>query len=367
MNLYGQLGGPTWTNASGWGSSANACTWYGIFCLDGHVVYIELSNNHLTGTLPLNWSGLPDLQSISMSNNAIEGPLPLDLGSLTKLRSLELAANQITGSIPAQLSNLSNLAILMLTDNLLQGAIPPELGNLTQLRILDLEQNRLSGLIPTSISNLAGIENENLPYLWRSRLKLDYNHLTVPVPYPSVPPTALEDFLALKNPQWYLNQSAEAVIPVGGGTLTSQDDQTTIIFPPNIVSTPTAFEIVPQPAPQNDTGAMQFANQSFEINALDANGDPLAEYTFSQPVTITLDYTDSDVAGLDEATLRLYYWDDLTSDWKDAAASCSPVSTYTRELDQNRLSVNICHLSEFALLGINTAVVNKTYLPGVRR
>jgi hypothetical protein len=69
---------------------------------------------------------------------------------------------------------------------------------------------------------------------------------------------------------------------------------------------------------------------------------------FDQPVTITIHYSDSDVVGIED-NLILYYW--TGSAWADAATTCSPTSTYVRDIDNNVLQVEICHLSQFALGG----------------
>jgi hypothetical protein len=64
-------------------------------------------------------------------------------------------------------------------------------------------------------------------------------------------------------------------------------------------------------------------------------------------VTVTIHYTDTDVAGLDEASLVLEYWNVSENAWEDVA--CGP---YDRHPDENWLSVPICHLSRFALFGV---------------
>lgn len=74
------------------------------------------------------------------------------------------------------------------------------------------------------------------------------------------------------------------------------------------------------------------------------------DLSFQKPVTITIHYSDSDVACvLDENYLTLYYW--AGSEWKDATSTCTPPSTYTRDLTGNVLSVPICHLTPFAIGG----------------
>jgi hypothetical protein len=52
------------------------------------------------------------------------------------------------------------------------------------------------------------------------------------------------------------------------------------------------------------------------------------------------------VAGLDETTLVLDYWNESTSEWEDAACGL-----YDRNPDANRLALPVCHLSQFGLFG----------------
>jgi parallel beta-helix repeat protein len=70
---------------------------------------------------------------------------------------------------------------------------------------------------------------------------------------------------------------------------------------------------------------------------------------FQTPVTITIHYSDADVAGLDESTLSLYHW--TGSSWEDAVDTCTPASTYIRDTAGNVLQVAICHLSRWGMGG----------------
>ncbi len=97
-----------------------------------------------------------------------------------------------------------------------------------------------------------------------------------------------------------------------------------------------------------------FAGQAFNLDAY-RNETHLSGFTFQQPVTISLTYSDADVAGLDEASLDLDYWNGDA--W--AAAACGP---YDRHPDENRLATPICHLSQFALFGV-AAPQQRIYLP----
>jgi hypothetical protein len=102
---------------------------------------------------------------------------------------------------------------------------------------------------------------------------------------------------------------------------------------------------------------LDFGGHAFELDAY--RGDLLLPgLTFSVPVTITLHYTDTDVAGLDEDRLVLEYWNGSTALWEDAACGL-----YDRYPGANWLAVPICHLSRFALFGKGYMV----YLPVVLR
>jgi len=76
-----------------------------------------------------------------------------------------------------------------------------------------------------------------------------------------------------------------------------------------------------------------------------APGDPV----FQEPVTMTLHYSDTDVTGIDENTLRVVYWTGST--WEDMAGTCGTPVAYDRDLDNNRLSFSFCHMSQGALVG----------------
>lgn len=84
-----------------------------------------------------------------------------------------------------------------------------------------------------------------------------------------------------------------------------------------------------------------------------AVAQPLAHpqaFPFLQPIVLTLQYLDADVAGMDESDLRLYYYDEDAKKWADIVSTCTGAS-YTRDLANNLLTVPVCHLSRFAVGG----------------
>lgn len=120
------------------------------------------------------------------------------------------------------------------------------------------------------------------------------------------------------------SQGSATVIQVAPGAVT---ETITLVFTPQETTT------VPLD--------YHFAGHAFDLEAY-RDGELLPNLIFSEPVTITIHYSEADVAGLGEGALLLEYW--KRSTWEDAA--CGP---YDRHPAENWLAVPICHLSRFAL------------------
>ncbi len=101
-----------------------------------------------------------------------------------------------------------------------------------------------------------------------------------------------------------------------------------------------------------EPSGFSFAGHAFELEAYLA-GSHLPDFTFELPITVTLEYTDSDVVDITETTLLLLFYDG--SEWVDAACGA-----YERHPEENWLKVPICHLSKFGLFGKE---FHFTYLP----
>ena len=145
--FYNSTNGDSWSYNSGWKTPplyedgfampGTEGSWYGVFTdsSDTNVIYIYITGNQLSGSIP------PELDK------------------LTALQDLELDHNQLTGSIPPKLGNMTSLIWLGLNGNQLTGSIPPELGNMTELQNLDLSNNQLTGSIPSTLTNLTHLED----------------------------------------------------------------------------------------------------------------------------------------------------------------------------------------------------------------
>ncbi|XP_028098892.1 receptor-like protein EIX1 [Camellia sinensis] len=87
---------------------------------------------------------------VDISNNNISGKIPVELTSLLGLLSLNLSGNRLAGVIPKKIGNMESLESLDLSRNQLCGEIPPTISNLTFLSYLNLSHNNLSGKIPSN-------------------------------------------------------------------------------------------------------------------------------------------------------------------------------------------------------------------------
>jgi len=102
---------------------------------------------------------LTNLEELNISNNQITGNLPVEIRNLKNLRVLSADDNLMTG-IPAEIGQLPSLQVFSINNNLLAG-IPKEMGQAKNLRTLDLSNNQLTGL-PNELASLENLETLNL-------------------------------------------------------------------------------------------------------------------------------------------------------------------------------------------------------------
>ena len=122
--FYEATGGDNWTDNTNWCSDKPLSEWYGINVWNGHVNYINLYNNNLSGELPDNLEKLTALQYLQLGGNSLTGNIPESIGDLTSLVSLNLSSNNLTGNLPASMANLNALEQINLCKNKLNGMIP---------------------------------------------------------------------------------------------------------------------------------------------------------------------------------------------------------------------------------------------------
>lgn len=88
--------------------------------------------------------------SMDLSNNSLSGNIPMSLTSLVGLRSLNFSHNQLTSSIPRDIDKMKVLESLDISNNQLSGEIPQSISSLSSLSYLNVSYNKLSGQIPVS-------------------------------------------------------------------------------------------------------------------------------------------------------------------------------------------------------------------------
>ena len=65
-----------------------------------------------------------NLKRLDLTNNLLTGQIPLVIFQLKQLETLILTGNQLNGVIPLEIDSLQNLETLFLNDNFLSGEIP---------------------------------------------------------------------------------------------------------------------------------------------------------------------------------------------------------------------------------------------------
>jgi len=153
----------------------------------GRLKVLDLSNNQLSGDLP-GFNYVYDLEVLRLANNAFTGFVPSGLlkGDSLVLSELDLSANNLTGHI--NMITSTTLQVLNLSSNALFGDLPLLAGSCT---VLDLSNNKFRG-------NLSVVAK------WASDLEyvdLSQNNLTGTIPDVS------QQFLRLN----YLNLSRNAL------------------------------------------------------------------------------------------------------------------------------------------------------------
>ncbi|KAI5332363.1 hypothetical protein L3X38_022492 [Prunus dulcis] len=115
---------------------------------------IDVSHNNLSGNIQSSMGIPSSLENFKVNNNNFGGEIIFSLQNGTELIILNLGHNKFTGNIPLWLgSKLSRLIVLQLRFNLLSGHIPHHFCNLFYLRVLDLSHNNFSGTIPKCLKN----------------------------------------------------------------------------------------------------------------------------------------------------------------------------------------------------------------------
>ena len=140
-----------------------------------------------------------------------------------------------------------------------------------------------------------------------------------------------------------------ATLQPSQSTAVAYDDaqglSTEIFVPAGAVTTTALLKITPTLS-HGETDSV-FAGHAF---LMEANAGQVPINQFLQPISLTISYSDLDirlVASEEELWLR---WSDGIT-YFDAKDSCSPASSYHRDINSNVISLQVCLGGEYTLLG----------------
>eukprot|EP00211_Chloroparvula_japonica_P000284 CAMPEP_0119119498 /NCGR_PEP_ID=MMETSP1310-20130426/966_1 /TAXON_ID=464262 /ORGANISM="Genus nov. species nov., Strain RCC2339" /LENGTH=1195 /DNA_ID=CAMNT_0007108939 /DNA_START=21 /DNA_END=3608 /DNA_ORIENTATION=- len=108
---------------------------------------LQLSYNHLSGTVSSRIGQLTNLEYLDMTFCRLSGDIPRELFQFPALTNLRMAYNRLSGTFPNDVA-LPKLDIFYFNDNLVEGTIPKSFSSMTRLSWLYLDSNELSGTLP---------------------------------------------------------------------------------------------------------------------------------------------------------------------------------------------------------------------------
>jgi hypothetical protein len=152
-------------------------------------------------------------------------------------------------------------------------------------------------------------------------------------------------------------QPANTVILLGvGATLAhtgTQSLQTIVEVPGNAVTETVEIVFTERDYTFGFPTGSAFAGQGFQLETYRPDGEHIPDYVFSEPVTITLEYSETDIGVIsDESTLELRYWGGRV--WENEG-----ITIIEHDLANKRLVTTASRVAWFALFG----ETNPLYLP----
>ncbi|KAG9453597.1 hypothetical protein H6P81_006501 [Aristolochia fimbriata] len=125
---------------SGWGAGDDHCSWFGVGCVNGNVVTLNLNSLYLEGTLAPALGHLRHIKCLILSNNSFSGPIPDEIGQLRDLEVLNLGKNNLSGALPFDLSDMSTLKFLIISNNRFLVGLTPQIYEFSVYSELHMEE-----------------------------------------------------------------------------------------------------------------------------------------------------------------------------------------------------------------------------------
>jgi len=155
----------------------------------------------------------------------------------------------------------------------------------------------------------------------------------------------------------YLTHTTFVIPCDASGTFTTPDDLLSFGWSSGMCTTCTlTTTYTPLAYPPGPTGALDFGNLAFAVDAVDCHGDAVS--VFAPTLGLNLNYGTLPPAGMDEATMDVYQWHPLIWTW-------ATLPVQSRDEAADTLTVTLEYPGEFALLGTITG--GEIYLPLVMR
>ncbi|EFJ05001.1 hypothetical protein SELMODRAFT_431914 [Selaginella moellendorffii] len=126
------------------------------------VVHMMVENNALTGEIPVEYGNFAALEILRVDNNRVQGTIPATINQIPKLLELHLANNSLVGTLP-DFSALKGILLLNVGENVYgPQPFPPGISNLTNLQTLKIDKGFLNGTIPDGLFALPALESVSL-------------------------------------------------------------------------------------------------------------------------------------------------------------------------------------------------------------
>ena len=152
----------------------------------------------------------------------------------------------------------------------------------------------------------------------------------------------------------------EAEMDMDLGGLIIDNSGTSLIVPPGTLEENFKVRISTPFSIGEEAELTEGESTFFAMRLIDAQG--LENPEFSEPMTLTIRYTDEEVAGLDEGMIEIYYYDESDPDhpvWVPLGGTVDPIN--------NEITVEIRHFSKFSVGGKapegNPATTRKPFRP----
>jgi len=102
----------------------------------------------------------------------------------------------------------------------------------------------------------------------------------------------------------------------------------------------------------------------FRLDAEQGGWLPPSDLFFDVPAALTIEYSDADMEGIDESSLRLFAWDWESETWVDSTEAC--LFTLQLDMSANLFTAELCQTGRYALFGQPQAGF-VVYLPMIMR